>query len=51
MDDSVRELAESAQVEDFLPALAHRFTRERLKALERRKGSGYAPEVRFIGLG
>ena len=35
MDDSVSQLVGSAEVEDFLPALAHRFTRERLKALAR----------------
>jgi arsenate reductase (thioredoxin) len=33
MDDSVRQLAGDSQVEDFIPALAHRFTRERLKAM------------------
>jgi arsenate reductase (thioredoxin) len=52
MDDSVGQLVGSAQVEDFLPALAHRFTRERLKALERAHGPEHAqPDVLFIGLG
>src|SRR5262245_9935935 len=50
MDDSVRHLTGS-QVEDFLPALAHRFTRERLKALSRAQGPESAqPDVLFIGL-
>jgi hypothetical protein len=35
MDESVRSLVDQAAVEDFLPVLAHRFTRERLKAFER----------------
>jgi arsenate reductase (thioredoxin) len=52
MDDSVRQLVGSVQVEDFLPALVHRFTRERLKALTRGKGAADdAPHVLFIGLG
>ena len=52
MDDSVRALVGDAQVEDFLPALAHRFTRERLKALARASGPEHAsPDVLFIGLG
>ena len=42
MDDSVRALVGDAQVEDFLPALAHRFTRERLKALARASGPEHA---------
>jgi arsenate reductase (thioredoxin) len=51
MDDSIRQLSGS-QVEDFLPALAHRFTRERLKALSRAQGPESAePDVLFIGLG
>jgi arsenate reductase (thioredoxin) len=51
MDDSVSQLTGS-QVEDFLPALAHRFTRERLKALSRAQGPESArPDVLFIGLG
>jgi len=50
MDDSVRQLTGS-QVEDFLPALAFRFTRERLKALSRAQGPESAqPDVLFIGL-
>jgi arsenate reductase (thioredoxin) len=52
MDHSVSQLAGSAQVEDFLPALAHRFTRERLKALTRAQGPENAsPDVLFVGLG
>jgi arsenate reductase (thioredoxin) len=52
MDDSLRALVGDAQVEDFLPALAHRFTRERLKALARASGPQDAsPDVLFIGLG
>jgi arsenate reductase (thioredoxin) len=52
MDDSVRSLADQAQVEDFMPALAHRFTRERLKALGRASGPEHAmPDVLFVGLG
>jgi arsenate reductase (thioredoxin) len=52
MDDSVSQLVGSAEVEDFLPALAHRFTRERLKALERAHGPEDAqPDVLFVGLG
>jgi arsenate reductase len=51
MDDSVRQLTRSAEVEDFLPALAHRFTRERLKALSRAHGPESAePDVLFVGL-
>lgn len=51
MDDSVRSLVESAQVDDFLPALAHRFARERLKALTRASGPETATsDVLFIGL-
>jgi arsenate reductase (thioredoxin) len=52
MDDSVRSLVGQAAVEDFLPVLAHRFTRERLKALERASGPERAsPDVLFVGLG
>jgi arsenate reductase len=52
MDDSLRALVGDAEVEDFLPALAHRFTRERLKALARASGPQDAsPDVLFIGLG
>jgi arsenate reductase (thioredoxin) len=51
MDDSVRQLTRSAEVEDFLPALAHRFTRERLKALSRAHGPESAEaDVLFVGL-
>jgi arsenate reductase (thioredoxin) len=52
MDDSVRGLVRDANVDDFLPALAHRFTRERLKALARAHGPESAqPDVLFVGLG
>jgi arsenate reductase (thioredoxin) len=52
MDESVQSLVDQAQVEDFLPALAHRFTRERLKALERASGPEDAePDVLFVGRG
>jgi arsenate reductase len=52
MEDSLRQLVRGAQVEDFLPALAHRFTRERLKALDRSQGPDRSlPDVVFIGLG
>jgi arsenate reductase (thioredoxin) len=38
-------------VEDFLPALAHRFTRERLKALSRAHGPESAEaDLLFVGL-
>lgn len=52
MNDSVMQLAGSAEVDDFLATLAHRFTRERLKAM----GHAHCPEralpdVLFIGLG
>jgi arsenate reductase len=51
MDDSVAQLVRSAQVEDFLPALAHRFTRERLKAISRARRSLEEPsDVLFVGL-
>jgi arsenate reductase len=52
MDDSLRQLVRGAQVEDFVPALAHRFTRERLKAMARAHGpTGEQPDVLFVGLG
>ncbi len=52
MDDSVRQLVGRAEVDDFLPTLAHRFTRERLKALGRAQGPESAlPDVVFVGLG
>jgi protein-tyrosine-phosphatase len=51
MDDSVASLTSEGQVEDFLPALAHRFARERLKALARASGPERAmPDVLFVGL-
>jgi arsenate reductase (thioredoxin) len=52
MDDSLRRLVRGAEVEDFVPALAHRFARERLKAVGRAQGPDSAlPDVLFIGLG
>jgi arsenate reductase len=52
MDDSLEQLVRDAEVDDFLPTLAHRFARERLKALGRARGpeSGDS-DVIFIGLG
>src|ERR687895_1441387 len=48
MEDSVRQLASRAEVEDFVPTLAHRFTRERLRAFGRqRDAEGAAAEVLF----
>jgi arsenate reductase len=52
MDDSVSQLAGSAEVDDFLATLAHRFTRERLKAMARAHGPERPlPDVLFVGLG
>ena len=52
MDDSLRQLVGDAQVDDFVPTLAHRFARERLKALGRAHGpEGALSDVLFIGLG
>jgi arsenate reductase (thioredoxin) len=52
MDDSLSSLVGGAHVEDFVPTLAHRFTRERLKALARAHGPESAlPDVVFVGLG
>jgi arsenate reductase len=52
MEDSVRQLVGHAAVDDFLPTLAHRFARERLKALGRAHGPESAlPDVLFVGLG
>jgi arsenate reductase (thioredoxin) len=52
MDDSVRQLVGRAEVDDFLPTLAHRFARERLKALGRAHGPEDAvSDVLFVGLG
>lgn len=48
MADSVSQLAGQAQVEDFLPVLAYRFTRERLNSIGRSSGTG--PDVVFISL-
>ena len=53
MDDSVREITKGRTgVDDFVPTLAHRFARERLKALARAHGPESAlPDVLFVGLG
>jgi arsenate reductase (thioredoxin) len=52
MDDSLRRLVRGAEVEDFIPALAHRFARERVKALGRGEGpDSDLPDVIFVGLG
>src|SRR5262245_56464331 len=48
MADSVQQLAGRAQVEDFLPVLAYRFTRERLSSLLRSHASGW--DVVFVSL-
>lgn len=51
-EDSVAQLAGSADVDDFIATLAHRFTRERLKAMGRAHGPEHAlPDVLFVGLG
>lgn len=52
MDDSLRQLVRGVEVDDFVPTLAHRFSRERLKALARAHGPEDAEtEVLFVGLG
>ena len=52
MNDSVAQLAGTAEVDDFLATLAHRFTRERLKAIAGAHGPERAlPDVLFVGLG
>jgi arsenate reductase (thioredoxin) len=53
MDDSVAQITKGrTEVDDFVPTLAHRFARERLKALARAHGPESAlPDVLFIGLG
>jgi arsenate reductase (thioredoxin) len=52
MDDSLQQLVGEAHVDDFVPTLAHRFARERLKALGRAHGPESAlPDVVFVGLG
>jgi arsenate reductase (thioredoxin) len=52
VDDSIRRLVGHARVDDFLPALVHRYARERLKALGRAHGPESAlPDVLFVGLG
>jgi arsenate reductase (thioredoxin) len=52
MDDSLQQLGGGVQVDDFVPTLAHRFARERLRALARAHGPESAlPDVVFVGLG
>jgi arsenate reductase (thioredoxin) len=48
MADSLAQLAEPAQVPDFLPVLAYRFTRERLGSIARTPGIG--SDVVFVSL-
>jgi arsenate reductase len=48
MADSLEQLAGSAQVPDFLPVLAYRFTRERLGSMGRTPGTGW--DVVFVSL-
>lgn len=48
MSDSVAQLAGRANVADFLPVLAYRFTRERLGSLSRTSGTGV--DVVFVSL-
>src|SRR4030095_6527888 len=48
MSDSVRQLAGRADVEDFLPVLAYRFTRERLSSIGRTPGTSW--DVAFVSL-
>src|SRR5262249_52422746 len=48
MADSVQQLAGRAQVEDFLPVLAYRFTRERLNSSLRSHATGW--DVVFVSL-
>jgi arsenate reductase (thioredoxin) len=48
MTDSVSQLASSAQVPDFLPVLAYRFTRERLGSIGRAPGTSW--DVVFVSL-
>jgi len=52
MQDSLTQLARGTEVEDFVLTLAHRFTRERLKAITGRTVGELSPtEVLFVGLG
>jgi arsenate reductase len=48
MADSLAQLAEPAQIPDFLPVLAYRFTRERLGSIARTPGIG--SDVVFVSL-
>ncbi len=48
--DSLASLLRGAEVNDFVPTLAHRFARERLLASDRPRGTGEI-EVLYIGLG
>lgn len=52
MNDSLAQLTRGTEVEDFVSTLAHRFTRERLKAVTgRTAGELTSTEVLFVGLG
>jgi arsenate reductase (thioredoxin) len=48
MADSLEQLARPAQVPDFLPVLAYRFTRERLGSIARTRGTSW--DVVFVSL-
>ncbi|HEY1516721.1 MAG TPA: low molecular weight phosphatase family protein [Solirubrobacteraceae bacterium] len=52
MDDSVDRIAETARFSDFIPLMAYRFTRERLKAITRAMGEDAegAWDVVFVSL-
>lgn len=52
MHDSVAQLAHGTELEDFVPTLAHRFARERLKAVTGRTASELTTrDVLFVGRG
>jgi arsenate reductase (thioredoxin) len=51
MEDSVAQLVGRAEVESFVPTLAHRFARERLKAVTGRRLTETVADVLFVGLG
>ena len=48
MADSVRQLAGPAHVAEFLPVLAYRFTRERLRSIGRAPGASL--DIVFVSL-
>jgi arsenate reductase (thioredoxin) len=52
LDDSVERIAETARIFDFVPLMAYRFARERLKAIRRAKGEDAegAWDVVFVSL-